>query len=53
MESHVEVKYMEAQKLGTNYGYSYRICNVCRLVERVKCMVTYIDGSVYGDSYRR
>jgi len=44
------------------YGGSYRGYNVWRLIQRVQCMETHIEGTMnrdsymgtrYGDSYRR
>jgi len=37
---------------GTNYGDSYRRYNVWRRIQRVQCMETYIDVTMFGDLYR-
>jgi len=49
METHIEGTKFGVSLKALVYGESYRKCNVCRFLERVKCMETYIDRSVYGD----
>jgi len=34
------------------FGESYRAYNVWRLIYRVQCMETNIEGTKYGESYR-
>jgi len=42
---------MENHLVGTKYGDSNREYNVWKIIWRVQCMGTRVNGTTFGDSY--